>query len=236
MGVFRVKNFDFEKKKYDLRGQWPLKWPFKSKKRLFYACQSAFTFFQHFLGWFWYPIQRIIVFTCQVINFWEKKIWPERSKTFKMTFKVWKKHDFCNFVSLYSFSSLEMYFFCSIDHKFWWLKLLDLPKVTVVTFWPSNVIFKGQIFIKISILPSCMSIVMFLGSRNPNLAIEFYWVHSKVTFVTFQPSNVTLKGQIFLKTLIFPSCISIVMFLGSRNPNFTSKRHSDFSKVTYVTF
>ena len=180
-----------------------------------------------------------------------------------------------------------MCLFCFRDNIFWWFKILDQPKVTFVTFWLSNVTFKGQKYYKIPILLSCMSNIMFLGSRNPNLAKElhlvhskvtvvtfqpanvtfkgqkyhnipilvscmsnimFFWsrnpnlaielhsVHSKVTFVTFQPANVTFKGQIMMKIFILTSWISIVMFLGSRNPNFTSKLYFDCSKVTYVTF
>ena len=133
-----------------------------------------------------------------------KKNLTWKVKTFKMTFKVWKKHNFCIFVSFYSFFSLEMYFFCSLDHMFWWLKLIDLPKVTVVTFWPSNVTFKGQIFIKISILPSCMSIVMFLGSRNPNFTSKWHSDFSMVTYVTFQPAFMTFKGLIYHKFPFYP--------------------------------
>ena len=43
-------------------------------------------------------------------------------------------------------------------------------KVILVTFRTFSMTFKGQIYLKIPNLASCMSICMFFGSRNPNLA------------------------------------------------------------------
>mgnify|MGYP006863838844 CR=1 FL=1 len=64
--------------------------------------------FQPFVGRFWCPIRQIGGFRGQAVHFWKKNIWPQRSKTFKVTFKVWKSQIYACPASLCTFSASKI--------------------------------------------------------------------------------------------------------------------------------
>ena len=99
-------------------------------------------------------------------------------------------------------------------------------KVILVTFRTFNMTFEGHIYLKIPNLASCISIWMFFGSSNPNLAWELLSERSKVN-----PINMTFKGHIYPKIPNLASCIAICMFFGSSNPNLAWELLSERSKV-----
>ena len=111
-------------------------------------------------------------------------------RTLSMTFKGHV------YLKTYNLSS------CMLIGRFLWSRnpntARKLPyarsKVILVTFRTSNMTFKGHIYIKIPNLASCISICMFFGSRNPNLAWELLSERSKVTLVTFGTLNMTFEG------------------------------------------
>ena len=80
-------------------------------------------------------------------------------------------------------------------------------KVTLVTFGTLNMTFKGHKYLKSRNLASCMSISMFFGSRNPNMALKLPYANSKVTLVTFGTLKMTFKGHIYLKSGNLATCI-----------------------------
>jgi hypothetical protein len=132
-----------------------------------------------------------------------------------MTFKG---HKYLKSRNLASCMSIPMFFGSGNPNM-----ALILPyacsKVTLVTFGTLNMTFKGHKYLKSRNLASCMSISMFFGSRNPNMALKLTYARSKVTLVTFGTLNMTFKGHKYLKSRNLVSCMSISMFFGSRNPN-----------------
>ena len=79
-------------------------------------------------------------------------------------------------------------------------KTFLLLKGHPVTFGILNMTFKGHKYLKFRDLASCMSIPMFFGSGNPNMASKLPYARSKVTIVTFGTLNMTFKGHIYLKS------------------------------------
>ena len=105
-----------------------------------------------------------------------------------------------------------------------------------MTFGILNMTFKGHTYLKFRDLASCMSIPMFFGTGNPNMALILPYARSKVTLVTFGTLNMTFKGHKYLKSRNSAACMSIPMFFGSCNPNMASELPYARSKVTLVTF
>ena len=122
-------------------------------------------------------------------------------------------------------------------------KTFLLLKGHPVTFGILNMTFKGHKYLKFRNLASCMSLPMFVGSGNPNMASILPYARSKVTLVTFRTLNMTFKtlnmtfkGHTYLKFRDLASCMSIPMFFGSGNPNMALILPYPRSKVTLVTF